>query len=153
MFAPLETRTKLTLATSCQAFSADNASVCSEALKLPRLYVIVLEAQWCGRAPWFVQKPLTSQSASVAIEATGALLPLPRAAEPPAASGKVSPESPNMPHAALKDAVARTVVVHGSPETDEVSSDGSPNFLNRLLTGSQVSGGGIRHGEAPSFLG
>src|ERR1043166_611010 len=96
---------------------------------------MVLDAQWCGRALWLVQKPLISQSASVGMEATGALLPLARLAEPPEASGKVSPGSLNMPGAAsCRNVGANAVLADELSETDGVSSDCSPNFLNRLLT-------------------
>src|SRR5436190_1549033 len=61
------------------------------------LKLMLLEAQWCAisAGDWFCQKPLTSQSARVAIEPTGLTPPALTMVPPPlvAASGNGSPSS------------------------------------------------------------
>lgn len=83
------------------------------------------------------QKPLTSQLASVAIEATGLPLPALVLAEPLAASGKVSPSSAEaeFPAAALSTEPV-SMIQSDADRAPGRSADCNPYFLHKLHTGA-----------------
>src|SRR4051812_3806177 len=100
---------------------------------------MVLEAQWCAMSAgdWFCQKPLTSQSARVAIEPTGLTPPALTMVVPPLVAASGNGSRPSLLTAVLPAGAAPGLVSAGQyvVATALSSSNDEPNFLKELLNG------------------